>query len=128
MRKIIAIVALILLTAINIDSSSRNKEFKYIQENGNIYNYCITVDYFDSLNVGDSVAYYLGAVDKDDGIKRSSLLNLRIDLNRYKEKMGYLESRGRYDVKNRYGYLGKYQFSKTTLKIVSYINRTFTNK
>lgn len=34
----------------------------------------------------------------------------------YKDMMGYLESRGNYKIVNRFGYMGKYQFGKRTLK------------
>ena len=34
----------------------------------------------------------------------------------YYDKLAYLESRGNYRVINQYGYVGKYQFSKRTLK------------
>jgi hypothetical protein len=34
----------------------------------------------------------------------------------YRVKIGYMESRNNYSAVNQYGYLGKYQFSKKTLK------------
>merc|ERR1712194_408377 len=36
----------------------------------------------------------------------------------FKEALGFKESRGSYTVVNRYGYMGKYQFSKGTLKMI----------
>lgn len=35
---------------------------------------------------------------------------------KFKHKMGILESGGRYDIVNRLGYIGKYQFSRRTLR------------
>ena len=34
----------------------------------------------------------------------------------FREAIGFKESRGKYDIVNIYGYLGKYQFGKTTLR------------
>jgi hypothetical protein len=48
--------------------------------------------------------------DVDDVISMYEL-----NIPRYLNTMSYLESRGRYDVVNRFGYMGKYQFSKRTL-------------
>ena len=36
----------------------------------------------------------------------------------FKEAMGFKESRGDYSVTNEYGYMGKYQFGKGTLKMI----------
>lgn len=36
----------------------------------------------------------------------------------FKEAMGFKESRGDYSVINQYGYMGKYQFGKNTLKMI----------
>jgi len=36
----------------------------------------------------------------------------------FKEALGFKESQGRYDIVNKFGYLGKYQFSKNTLKLI----------
>ena len=40
----------------------------------------------------------------------------------FKEALGFKESRGSYTVVNRYGYMGKYQFSKSTLKMIGIYN------
>ena len=40
----------------------------------------------------------------------------------FKEALGFKESRGSYTVVNRYGYMGKYQFSKGTLKMIGVYN------
>ncbi|NKI32577.1 hypothetical protein [Croceivirga thetidis] len=36
----------------------------------------------------------------------------------FKEELGFKESQGRYDTINKLGYLGKYQFGKSTLKML----------
>lgn len=40
----------------------------------------------------------------------------------FKEALGFKESRGDYQVVNQYGYLGKYQFAKTTLQMIGVYN------
>lgn len=38
--------------------------------------------------------------------------------NDFLDALGYQESRNRYDIVNRYGYMGRYQFGKSTLKTI----------
>ncbi len=40
----------------------------------------------------------------------------------FKEALGFKESQGRYWVINKYGYMGKYQFGKSTLKVIGIYN------
>lgn len=40
----------------------------------------------------------------------------------FKEALGFKESRGYYDVVNDYGYMGKYQFSRSTLHMMGFRN------
>ena len=40
----------------------------------------------------------------------------------FKEALGFKESRGDYFVVNKFGYLGKYQFGKETLKMIGIYN------
>jgi len=40
----------------------------------------------------------------------------------FKEALGFKESRGRYQIVNPYGYLGKYQFSRSTLRMMGFKN------
>ena len=42
------------------------------------------------------------------------------NLDSFLNDLGYRESSNRYDVVNQYGYMGKYQFGKTTLKALGY--------
>jgi len=46
----------------------------------------------------------------------------------FKEAVGFKESQGRYSVVNTFGYMGKYQFGKGTLKLIGVYNtQTFMN-
>jgi hypothetical protein len=46
----------------------------------------------------------------------------------FKEALGFKESRGDYMIVNQYGYLGKYQFGKSTLKLIGiYDSSDFLN-
>ncbi len=45
-----------------------------------------------------------------------NILNLKKDFVAFKEAVAFKESQGKYSVVNTLGYLGKYQFSKTTLQ------------
>lgn len=38
----------------------------------------------------------------------------------FKEALGFKESRGNYQIVNDYGYLGKYQFSRATLRMIGF--------
>ncbi|MCB0464231.1 MAG: peptidoglycan-binding protein LysM [Aequorivita sp.] len=40
----------------------------------------------------------------------------------FKEALGFKESRGNYHIVNDYGYMGKYQFSRATLKMMGFKN------
>ncbi|HLW33417.1 MAG TPA: hypothetical protein VKX40_14235 [Aequorivita sp.] len=40
----------------------------------------------------------------------------------FKEALGFKESRGNYQVVNDYGYMGKYQFSRATLRMMGFKN------
>jgi len=47
---------------------------------------------------------------------------LEKNLDGFKEALAFKESQGRYTVINRYGYIGKYQFGKGTLKLIGIHN------
>lgn len=47
---------------------------------------------------------------------KAELLEVKNDHNAFLEAIGHKESRNRYDIVNKYGYLGRYQFGKRTLK------------
>lgn len=40
----------------------------------------------------------------------------------FKEALGFKESQGRYSIINEYGYMGKYQFGRSTLKMIGVYN------
>ncbi len=40
----------------------------------------------------------------------------------FKEALGFKESRGNYHIVNDYGYMGKYQFSRATLRMIGFRN------
>lgn len=40
----------------------------------------------------------------------------------FKEALGFKESRGNYHIVNDYGYMGKYQFSRATLRMIGFKN------
>ena len=49
---------------------------------------------------------------------KAKILEVKKDHNAFLEAIGYKESRNRYDVVNKYGYMGRYQFGKSTLKTI----------
>ncbi|CAL2074927.1 peptidoglycan-binding protein LysM [Tenacibaculum sp. 190524A02b] len=53
---------------------------------------------------------------KVDDIKEFNFPFLQKDFIGFKEALGFKESQGKYTVINKLGYLGKYQFGKSTLK------------
>lgn len=50
---------------------------------------------------------------------KSEPIEIKImDRNAFLDAMGHQESRNRYHIVNKYGYMGKYQFGKSTLKTI----------
>lgn len=47
---------------------------------------------------------------------KAKILEVKKDHNAFLEAIGHKESRNRYDVVNKYGYMGRYQFGKSTLR------------
>ena len=47
---------------------------------------------------------------------------LKKDFNGFKEKLAFRESGGRYHCINKFGYIGKYQFNLSTLKMFKIYN------
>lgn len=54
----------------------------------------------------------------------SNFPKLRMGFVGFKEAMGFKESRGNYEVINQFGYMGKYQFGKSTLEMIGVYNTT----
>jgi hypothetical protein len=55
--------------------------------------------------------------------EEESYINFDLELNEtdlFLDALGFKESSNRYEVTNRYGYLGKYQFSRITLRNLGY--------
>ena len=53
---------------------------------------------------------------------------LKKDFFGFKEAIGYTESRGFYNLVNRFGYMGKYQFGRSALSTIGiYDNKDFVN-
>lgn len=70
----------------------------------------IQLDTANVVHLHDTIVYSLVE-------SKHQLIELRsLSIARYKSKIGLLESGGNYKAINRFGYLGKYQFSKRTLK------------
>ncbi len=76
--------------------------------------------YFD----GEAVCYY---VPNEEEVKASvSESDFSLFLGKtyvgFKEAVGFKESQGRYTVINEFGYMGKYQFGKSTLAMIGIYN------
>jgi hypothetical protein len=56
--------------------------------------------------------------DTNSKIVSSENINTNIGLEMFMEDLGYKESGGRYNIVNQYGYMGKYQFSANTLRLI----------
>lgn len=55
-----------------------------------------------------------------DGDSQENLIFLGKSYIGFKEALAFKESRGRYQIVNAHGYLGKYQFSKATLRMIGF--------
>ncbi len=67
------------------------------------------------------VCYYVPNEDEvivQESTEVSSYIFLGKSYIGFKEALGFKESRGDYSVINKFGYLGKYQFGKNTLKLI----------
>lgn len=56
--------------------------------------------------------------DSNSKTVNSENTNTNIGLEMFMEDLGYRESGGRYNIVNQYGYMGKYQFSIRTLRLI----------
>ncbi len=85
-----------------------------------------TVD-LSRYNVGDSVYHYsvptLAEVNLLQEKDKSNLVLLGKSYLGFKEAIGFKESQGNYLTVNKYGYLGKYQFGRGTLKMIGIHNK-----
>ena len=65
------------------------------------------------------------SVDLQSYSEPANMIYLINDFNGFKESLAFKESGGRYNIVNKFGYLGKYQFNLNTLKMYKI---TDTNK
>lgn len=79
---------------------------------------CLDLDF----NVSENLA--LNASDDSTIILEDCFLSPKLDKSfiGFKEALAFKESRGNYFSVNTYGYLGKYQFGKNTLKLIGIYN------
>lgn len=82
---------------------------------------------FASYKVTNTTMYY--TVPQEDEVSKytpyyANQFNLFLDKDYigFKEALGFKESRGYYNTINEFGYLGKYQFGKSTLKMIGIYN------
>lgn len=85
-----------------------------------------------SANLGPDSVSYPTAIDSDYNIYSSAIYEKENDFVNYiildrsyigfKEALAFKESQGRYSVVNSLGYLGKYQFGPSTLKLIGVYN------
>jgi len=57
---------------------------------------------------------------KEQAIKDSIVNYHKVELENFLSAIGFRESGNRYDITNTFGYMGKYQFGKSTLKGLGY--------
>ena len=61
----------------------------------------------------------VGTISKQQAkVSTYEVMNIGKTFIGYKEAIGFKESQGKYDTINRLGYLGKYQFGKSTLRLL----------
>jgi len=83
---------------------------------------------FDFSNIrmeSESICYNV-PLEKDMDAERFDVPSYNLSLEKgyvgFKEALGFKESQGRYTVINVYGYLGKYQFGRSTLEMIGVYN------
>ena len=57
---------------------------------------------------------------KEQAVKDSIANYHKVELDNFLSAIGFRESGNRYDITNTFGYMGKYQFGKSTLKGLGY--------
>jgi hypothetical protein len=111
--KIICLILLMVLSFNDTNSRSYGTNYKYMVGNsGRIY----AIRNIDETSIlPDSVLYALTGHQRKHGVL--------VKMRDYIDKIGYLESRGNYSVTNQFGYMGKYQFGKKTLRGLGYTKK-----
>ena len=82
---------------------------------------CITILSFGMIDsTTTSEINYIQLMENDELRKETEELRIKKyhedELNRFLNDIGFRESGNRYDITNTWGYMGKYQFGKSTLK------------
>lgn len=80
--------------------------------------------------VSESLGLYFTVLSKNEIQEEAEEFSLLLGKTfiGFKEAVGFKESQGRYSVVNTFGYMGKYQFGRGTLKLIGVYNtRTFMN-
>lgn len=86
--------------------------------NANESNYDFSVFSTEGMELNYNVPTKDELISLDAPLKPKYYLFLGKSYLGFKEALGFKESRGDYHVVNPYGYMGKYQFSKNTLKMM----------
>lgn len=86
--------------------------------NANESNYDFSVFSTEGMELNYNVPTEDELIPLDAPLKPKYYLFLGKSYLGFKEALGFKESRGDYHVVNPYGYMGKYQFSKNTLKMM----------
>jgi hypothetical protein len=79
----------------------------------------VDLSHYKTSDIG--VCYHVPNQDEvivEDNFEFDAYLFLGNSYIGFKEALGFKESRGDYQIINKYGYLGKYQFNKNTLKLI----------
>ena len=83
-----------------------------------------------NTKVNESLELYYTVLSEDEVLEEAEEFSLFLGKSfiGFKEAVGFKESQGRYYIVNTFGYMGKYQFGKGTLKLIGVYNtNTFIN-
>ncbi|MEP2935055.1 MAG: peptidoglycan-binding protein LysM [Gilvibacter sp.] len=84
-----------------------------------------TVDFSQYLVETNDVCFYVPTLEEQRSFDRPQFAQLPLigkSFIGFREALGFKESQGNYFVVNQFGYLGKYQFGKSTLKLIGIPN------
>ena len=92
-----------------------------------MFTICITILSFGMIDSATTSELNYDKLIEDDKLRKEAE-ELKIkkyhedELNRFLTDIGFRESGNRYDITNTWGYMGKYQFGKSTLKVLGDFN------
>jgi|TARA_B110000014_G_scaffold227077_1_gene186721 hypothetical protein len=77
-----------------------------------------------NTKVNESLELYYTVLSEDEVLEEAEEFSLFLGKSfiGFKEAVGFKESQGRYSIVNTFGYMGKYQFGKGTLKLIGVYN------